>query len=77
MTDNILDEKLRCLTEAIATELGEILRCMVEQQIAAKQAEIDQRVTELRGLELLLNGTACQPTSGENPSSPANLTGEP
>lgn len=66
MTDNILDEKLRCLTEVIATELGEILRCMVEQQIAAKQAEIDQRTLELQGLELLISGNACRPTSGEN-----------
>lgn len=74
---NELDEKLHCLTVAIAEELGTILRCMVEQQIAAKQAEIDQRIMELRTLELLISGTACQPTSGENSSSPANLTGEP
>ena len=77
MTDNILDEKIACLTEVIAEELGTILRCMVEQQIAAKQAEIDQRIMELRTLELLISGTACRPTPGENPSSPVNLTGEP
>lgn len=66
LNDNILDEKFACLTEVIATELGEVLRCMVTQQIAAKQAEIDQRILELQGLQLLISGQACLPHTGEN-----------
>lgn len=78
MQNNELDEKLRCLTSTIAEELGEILRCLVTQQIASKQAEIDQQLNTLRGLELLLNGNSCSPATTDNPeANPGTTTQEP
>lgn len=57
--DNILDEKFGCLATVIAEELGSIVRCIVEQQMAIKQKEIELQMLQLKGLELLLSGSAC------------------
>ena len=57
--ENILDEKFGCLATVIAEELGTIVRCIVEQQMAIKQKEIELQMLQLKGLELLLSGSTC------------------
>jgi hypothetical protein len=57
--ENILDEKFSCLATVIAEELGTIVRCIVEQQMAIKQKEIELQMLQLKGLELLLSGSTC------------------
>lgn len=57
--ENILDEKFGCLATVIAEELGTIVRCIVEQQLAIKQKEIELQMLQLKGLELLLSGSTC------------------
>jgi hypothetical protein len=65
-TQNIIDEKFGCLATVIAEELGSIVRCIVEQQMALKQKEIELQMLQLRGLEMLLSGNVCDTPSVEN-----------
>jgi hypothetical protein len=58
--ENILDEKFSCLATVIAEELGAIVRCVVEQQMAIKQKEIELQMMQLKGLEMLLSGSTCE-----------------
>ena len=71
---NIFDEKIDCLVRVLAAETGTILRCIVDQQIAAKQAEIEQRILELRGLQLLISGNTCQPDPVDNPVADTSVS---
>lgn len=49
---NELEEKLNCLMVDIGSQVGEILRCIVEAEVAAQVSKIQQ-------LQAVLNGTAC------------------
>jgi hypothetical protein len=50
--DNVLNEKLQCLFTDVGIQVGEILRCMVSQEISMNLSRIQQ-------LNALLNGNDC------------------
>ena len=49
---NELEEKLNCAFADVGAQIGDILRCMIEAEVAAQMARIQQ-------LQAVLNGTAC------------------
>lgn len=49
-------EKLECMFAEIGAQLGDIFRCMVQQEMAAHIARIKE-------LQAVLNGVACQPST--------------
>lgn len=49
---NDMEEKLKCAFADIGTQVGELIRCMIQSEVAASMAKIQQ-------LEAVLNGTAC------------------
>lgn len=60
-------EQLECAFEGIGRQVGDLVRCLVQQEIAAKTQQIEQ-------LQAMLNGQACIPagsvtTDGEPPAS--------
>jgi uncharacterized protein YktB (UPF0637 family) len=57
-----LDEKLRCIFEEVGAQVGEVLRCMIQNEVASHVARIQQ-------LQSVLDGTACQ-KSGETDAFP-------
>jgi hypothetical protein len=67
MSNNILDEKLACFATAIGEQIGELLHCMVQAEIASHM----QRISDLQAV---LNGQTCNDstsTSLENATPPA------
>jgi hypothetical protein len=48
-------DELECAFEGIGRQVGELVRCMVQTEIAAKTQQIEQ-------LQLLLLGQRCQPS---------------
>jgi hypothetical protein len=55
---NELEEKLNCAFADVGSQIGDILRCMIEAEVAAQVARIQQ-------LQAVLDGTAC--TGDANP----------
>jgi len=55
---NELEEKLNCAFADVGAQIGDILRCMIEAEVAAQVARIQQ-------LQAVLDGTAC--TGDANP----------
>jgi hypothetical protein len=53
---NELQEKLECMFAEVGAQMGDILRCMIEQEVASHVA----RITQLNGI---LNGTVCDTNS--------------
>lgn len=49
---NELDEKLKCLMADIGAQVGEVLRCIIEVEVASQVSRIQQ-------LQAVLNGTTC------------------
>jgi hypothetical protein len=49
---NEMEEKLKCAFSDIGAQMGDILRCIVEAEVAAQVSRIQQ-------LQAVLNGTAC------------------
>jgi hypothetical protein len=47
-----MEEKLKCAFADIGAQMGDILRCIVEAEVAAQ-------VTRIQQLQAVLNGTAC------------------
>jgi hypothetical protein len=47
-----MDEKIRCLMADIGGQVGEVLRCIIQVEVASQIAHIQQ-------LHAVLNGTAC------------------
>ncbi len=47
-----LEEKLSCAFAEVGAQVGDIIRCMIEQEIAANFTRITQ-------LNNILNGTTC------------------
>jgi hypothetical protein len=65
--DPVTKEQLECAFEGIGRQVGELVRCMVQAEIATQTQRIEQ-------LQALLLGQACQPsdsaaTEGEPPAS--------
>lgn len=62
MTDSILlKDKLECAFAGIGEQVGSLIRCMVQQEIAAHASRIQE-------LNTMLLGTACETSSGQVPS---------
>jgi hypothetical protein len=64
---NILDEKLSCFAVAIGEQIGELLHCLVQAEIASHM----QRISDLQAV---LNGQGCStdsPSTLENATPPA------
>jgi hypothetical protein len=64
---NILDEKLSCFAVAIGEQIGELLHCLVQAEIASHM----QRISDLQAV---LNGQSCatdSPSQLENATPPA------
>jgi hypothetical protein len=62
-----LEDVLNCAFEGIGRQVGELVRCMVQAEIATQTQRIEQ-------LQALLLGQACKPsdsvtTEGEPPAS--------
>lgn len=53
---NELQDKLECMFAEIGAQMGDVLRCMIEQEVASHVA----RITQLNGI---LNGTLCDTNS--------------
>jgi hypothetical protein len=67
MSNNILDEKLSCFATAIGEQIGELLHCMV-------QAEIASHMQRIADLQAVLNGQKCNDSTSiqpENATPPA------
>jgi hypothetical protein len=47
-----MEEKLKCALADVGSQVGEILRCLIESEVAAQVSRIQQ-------LQAVLNGTAC------------------
>ena len=60
INQNELEEKLSCIFADAGVQIGELLKCIIEQQIAAKFAEINQ-------LSALINGGVCNPPNNTTP----------
>lgn len=50
-----LQEKLNCAFAEVGNQMGEILRCMIDQEIA-------MHINRLAQLNNLLSGDVCEPT---------------
>lgn len=59
LTSDNLEEKLSCIFADVGAQIGEMLQCIINQQISAKFAEINQ-------LNALLNGGICNPQENNN-----------
>lgn len=59
-----LDTKLQCIFADIGAQVGELVRCMVDAEMASHMARINQ-------LQALLDGTICSTP----PESPGNQPG--
>lgn len=55
MTEPTLEHQLGCAFADIGAQIGALVRCMVDQEIATHIARIEQ-------LHAVLNGTACEPS---------------
>jgi hypothetical protein len=49
---NELEEKLKCALADVGTQVGEILRCIIQAEVAAQVAKIQQ-------LQDILSGSSC------------------
>ena len=49
---NDLEEKLKCAFSDIGTQVGELLRCIIQAEVAAQVAKIQQ-------LQDILSGSSC------------------
>ncbi len=56
--NNELQEKLNCIFTDVGAQLGDVLRCMVEQEISSHMARVQQ-------LNTLLSGAVCDSTPTE------------
>jgi hypothetical protein len=54
-----LDEKLKCAFATIGVQVGDLIRCMVNQEIASNVNRIQQ-------LNAILNGSICDTTTTQN-----------
>jgi hypothetical protein len=62
-----LDKKLECAFAGIGAEVGKLVRCLIQQELATHVARIEQ-------LNAILTGGACAPTAsnsndGESPAA--------
>ncbi len=55
MSEETLEEKLVCMFADVGAQIGDVIRCMVEQEIASHTARISQLNT------LLTNENCCAP----------------
>lgn len=61
---NEIEEKIRCIFEEVGTQVGEVLRCMIQTEVAA-------HITRIQQLQSVLDGTACQESGKTDASPPA------
>lgn len=50
-----IQEKFNCAFAEIGSQIGDILRCMISQ-------EIDMHLSRITQLNGIINGTVCEPT---------------
>jgi hypothetical protein len=49
---NELEEKLQCVMMDAGSQIGELIRCIIE-------AEVNAQLSKIQQLQAVLNGTAC------------------
>jgi hypothetical protein len=49
---NEMEERLKCIMLDVGAQVGDILRCIIQSEVAAQVARIQQ-------LQAVLDGTAC------------------
>lgn len=66
MTEPTIERQLECAFADIGAQVGALIRCMVDQEIATHIARIEQ-------LHAVLNGTACEqsPSIQQSEAPPA------
>jgi hypothetical protein len=67
MTTPSLEDQLSCAFADIGGQIGELIRCLIDQEIASHMGRINQ-------LNAVLSGTVCEPSQSRLPSeeSPAS-----